>query len=221
MEGSGYLKAAADKCKVVPNCINEEWLQPTEESVRLAEKIRRENAGKVICVAVGRHTEYKGFEYLIQASRELDDRFRIYITGKGELTEELKKRAAGDEKVHFLGTVSDDELKAYLSVMDIFCFPSITKNEAFGLALAEGMYYRKPAVTFHIPGSGVNYVCLDGEDGIEVPNRDVHAYAGAMKKLADSPDMRNELGENGKKRVMEHFLVRQFRENIHAAIDGV
>lgn len=53
-------------------------------------------------------------------------------------------------------------MKAYLSAMDIFCFPSITKNEAFGLALAEGMYYSKPAITFTIDGSGVNFVSLNG-----------------------------------------------------------
>ena len=63
----------------------------------------------------------------------------------------------------------------------MFCFPSISKNEAFGLALAEGMYYEKPAVTFTIPGSGVNYVSLNRVTGIEVENRNVEKYADAMR----------------------------------------
>ena len=138
--------------------------------------------------------------------------FQIYITGKGEETENLKAEAGDDKKIHFLGLVDDVELKGCLTAMDIFCFPSITKNEAFGLALAEGMYYGKPAVTFTIPGTGVNYVCLSGEDGIEVPNRDVEAYAEAMKILAEDEDLRKQMGAVGRKRVKENFLNVQFKK---------
>lgn len=221
VEGSPYLSTAKDKCVVVPNCINVERLALTEDAEKIAEDIREINKGKVICLAVGRHTEYKGFKYLIRASKKLDDRFEIFITGEGEETENLKKEAEGDSKIHFLGLVDDAKLKAYLNAMDIFCFPSITKNEAFGLALAEGMYYGKPAVTFTIPGSGVNYVCLDGEDGIEVPNRDVDAYAEALMKLAANPAMRKSMGEAGRKRVMDNFLNTQFGENMRAVIKSL
>ncbi len=218
VEGSAWLLKAKDKCIVVPNCINEERLQETQESKTLAQRIKTNNEGKIICLAVGRHTEYKGFKYLIQASKLLDDRFRIFIIGKGELAEELKKESEGDSKICFLGVVSDDELKAYLSAMDIYCFPSITKNEAFGLALAEGMYFGKPAVTFNIPGSGVNYVSVHGITGIEVENRNVEKYADALVLLADNAELRNDYGEAGKRRVVENFLNSQFRENIRNRI---
>lgn len=214
VDGSPWLSSAREKCTVVPSCINEERLYSSYDVEKRAKEIREKNAGKTICLAVGRHTEYKGFKYLIQAAHLLDDSFQIFITGKGEETEKLKTEVGNDKKIHFLGLVDDIELKSYLTAMDIFCFPSITKNEAFGLALAEGMYYGKPAVTFTIPGSGVNYVCLNGEDGIEVPNRDVNAYAEALKKLAADEDMRKKMGVAGKKRVEENFLLRQFQTNI-------
>lgn len=219
VEGSSYLSAAKDKCKVVPNCINVERLQSFPEVYAKAEEIRKANKDKIICLAVGRHTAYKGFKYLIQAAHLLDERFQIYVTGKGEETENLKLEAGNDKKIHFLGLVDDVELKGYLTAMDIFCFPSITKNEAFGLALAEGMYYGKPAVTFTIPGSGVNYVCLNGESGIEVPNRNVEKYAEAMKRLADDPELRHKYGAAGKKRVEENFLDTQFKINISKVIE--
>ena len=79
-------------------------------------------------------------------------RFRVIIAGKGELTESLKAKAKNDQKIEFIGLISDFEKRAYLHACDIFCFPSITKNEAFGIALAEGMYFGKPAVTFTIAG---------------------------------------------------------------------
>lgn len=214
VDGSPWLSGAREKCRIVPNCINAERLQTTPEVEERAARIRKENRDKIICLAVGRHTAYKGFQYLIQAAHLLDDRFRIYIAGKGEETEKLKAEAGDDSKIRFLGLVDDAELKAYLMSMDIFCFPSITKNEAFGLALAEAMYYGKPAVTFKIPGSGVNYVCLDGEDGIEVPNRDIKKYAAAIKKLADNLELRVKMGAAGKERVERYFLNTQFKDNI-------
>lgn len=219
VEGSPWLSMARDKCVIVPNCINEERLQKTEESVKLAKKIKEANRNKIICFAVGRHTLYKGFKYLIQASKLLDNKFRIFIAGKGELTESLKKEAIGDDKVCFLGSISDDELKAYLLAMDIYCFPSITKNEAFGLALAEGMSFSKPAVTFNIPGSGVNYVCLNNENGIEVENRNVEKYAAALEKLAADEGLRKKFGEAGKVRVAKNFSYNQFRDNIEKIIE--
>lgn len=221
VEGSQWLSSAKEKCTVVPNCINVDRLQTSPEVAAKAAEIRKQNEGKTICLAVGRHTKYKGLKYLIQATHLLDDSFQIFITGKGEETENLKAEAGDDKKIHFLGLVDDVELKGYLTAMDIFCFPSITKNEAFGLALAEGMYYGKPAVTFNIPGSGVNYVCLNGENGIEVPNKDVKAYAAALKKLSADESLRKQMGAAGKKRVEENFLNIQFKDNILRLVDGL
>ena len=218
IEGSPWLKSVKEKCTVVPNCIDEERMMVTPKIEKKAAELRKANVGKTICVAVGRHTEYKGFTYLIQASKLLDDSFCIYIAGVGELTEKLREEAKGDAKVTFTGKLLDDDLKALIYAADIFCFPSITKNEAFGVALAEAMYYEKPAVTFTIPGSGVNYVCLNGEDGIEVENRDVKKYAEALMKLATDEMARKKYGDSGKKRVMENFLYSQFKENIMKAI---
>ena len=214
IEGSKWLQSVKEKCIVVPNCINVERMTITPEIEKRATEIREENKDKTICVAVGRHTEYKGFTYLVQASKLLDDKFRIFITGKGELTEKLHEEAKGDTKITFTGRIDDVELKALILASDIFCFPSITKNEAFGLALAEGMYYKKPAVTFTIPGSGVNYVSLNKVTGIEVVNRNVEKYADAMRTLAQNKELSLKYGKAGKERVENHFLSTQFCGNI-------
>lgn len=219
IEGSEWLQLVKEKCVVVPNCINEERMKINRKIQKRAEEVRCENNGKTICVAVGRHTEYKGFAYLIKASKLLDDNFKIYITGKGELTSELKREAADDSKVVFTGRIDDDELKAYLVACDIFCFPSITKNEAFGVALAEAMYYGKPSVTFNIPGSGVNYVCLDGDTGIEVENRNYIQYAKTLIRLSEDKELKEKYGKKAKQRVEEEFLFATFKKNINYLIE--
>ncbi len=210
VDGSPWLSGAREKCAIIPNCINEGRLEAAGTNQPLGTVL----SGRIICVAVGRHTAYKGFDYLIQAGKLLDSRFEIYILGQGEETARLKALAGEDPKIHFPGRVDDAELIGYLQAMDIFCFPSVSKNEAFGVALAEGMYFGKPAVTFTIPGSGVNYVSLGGVTGIEVENRNAAAYAEAMRKLADDEGLRKRLGEAARKRVEENFMSGQYRENI-------
>ena len=214
IEGSKYLSKVKEKCLVVPSCINENRLQISEETKKIAEKIRKDNENKIICLAVGRHVPYKGFEYLIRAGKKLDSQFAIFITGKGELTHKLKELASGDKKIHFLGAVDDNTLKAYYMEADIFCFPSITKNEALGLALAEAMYFNKPSITFTIPGSGVNYVNLKGITGIEVENRSVEKYAEALQTLGKNSDLRKKYGMAAGERVRNNFLYTQYKENI-------
>lgn len=221
IKGSEYLKNLKSKCIVIPNCVNTDRMSMTSEIKKDEKKIRQMNIGKIICFGIGRHIPYKGYEYLIRAAKYLDNTFQIYIGGSGELTESLKEMAREYKNIHFLGRIDDNMLKAYMDACDIYCFPSITKNEAFGISLAEGMYFGKPAVTFTIPGSGVNYVNLNGVTGIECPNADSRAYAMALKKLAEHQELRKQYGENARKRVLENFTYDIFQENILKLINSL
>ncbi len=222
IDGSEYLSRYRKKCVVVPNCIEEDSLQLDSEAEEKIKEIKEQFPDKIICVGIGRQVPYKGFEYIVQAMKLLDDRFELFLLGrKGESTDKIVQLSQGMKNIHMVGEVSDIERKAYLAACDIFCFPSITKNEAFGIALAEGMYFDKPAITFTIPGSGVNYVSIHKKTGLEVPNRNVKAYAKAMKYLADHKDKREEYGKQAGERVRELFLYSEFKENIKKAIAEV
>lgn len=220
-KSSPFLSRFPEKCVVIPSCINQERLAMTEQAVEKCNRIRNENKDKTICFAVGRHVEYKGYRYLIKASSFLDNAFKIYIAGEGELTPELKHLAKDDGKIEFLGKLSDEELKSYLTACDIYCFPSITKNEAFGLALAEAMSMAKPAVTFTIEGSGVNYVSLNGVTGIEVENGNSERYAEAIKTLAQNSELRQQYGIAAKARVEELFTQEVFADKIVKAVNSL
>ncbi len=221
IEYSEYLPLYREKCTVIPNCVNTDRIFVNENVKKHEEQIRSENEGKIILFAVGRHVPYKGMEYLIRASAYLDDRFRIFIGGTGPLTESLKKLAEGDGKIKFTGKISDDELVAYMAACDIYCFPSITKNEAFGVSLAEAMYFGKPAVTFTIEGSGVNYVSLNGITGLEVENGNSEKYAEAIRLLADNEEMRLNYGKAARIRVENNFLLKNFAERLENLVDGL
>lgn len=214
IEGSKYLSENKTKCVVIPCCVNEKRLEYTEEHLVKAKELKERYQGKTICFAFGRHVEYKGLTYLIQASKLLDATHAVLIGGQGPLTDSLKAEAKNDAKVEFVGRLSDDDLKVYLLACDIFCFPSITKNEAFGIGLAEAMYYGNPAITFTINGSGVNYVNLDGITGLEVENGNVQAYAEAINHLSNTEALTTRLSQNATERVKELFLSSQFQKNV-------
>ena len=221
IDGSRYLREYREKCMVIPNCVQNEKLKITPEALRKADEIKQKYSDKIICFTIGRHVEYKGLSYLIGASKYLKDNIKILIGGNGPLTESLKKEAYADDKIEFLGRLSDSEMIAYFLACDIYCFPSITKNEAFGIALAEGMYFGKPAVTFTIPGSGVNYVNLDGVTGIECPNGDSKADAEALQKLANDQELREKYGSAARQRVSDNFTVDIFKMKLMNLIDEI
>ncbi len=221
IHGSKYLSRFEEKCTVIPCCVQTEKILFTPEIQSLAENIRHEYAGKTISFSAGRLVPYKGFKYLIEASEYLDDDFAVLIAGGGKLQNELCELSRSHPRVRILGKISDVELNAYYLAADMIAFPSITKNEAFGISLIEGMYYGKPAVTFTIPGSGVNYVNLDGVTGIECPNMDVKAFAQAMMTLKHDPELRKALGENARKRVTQNFMYSTFKEKINRLIDAL
>lgn len=214
LESSPFLSRYKEKCIVIPSCINEARLEVTDEIISQSEQIRNRNEGKTICFAIGRHVPYKGYNYLIRASSLLDNNYKIYLAGEGELTPKLKALAKNDNKIEFLGRLSDDAMKAYMLACDIYCFPSITRNEAFGLALAEAMSFGKPAITFTIEGSGVNYVCLKDKTGLEVENRNAKAYAEAIKALAHDESLRRALGAAAKQRAKRLCSFEKFKGSV-------
>ena len=215
IEQSEFSSKFEDKKRILPYMINDENLLLTEEEEEKAKKLRDKYKDDKVCFFIGRHVEYKGLRYLVEASENLlNKNIKILIAGSGELTEELKRKACLDKKIEFLGRINESEKKIYMSMCDIFCFPSITRNEAFGLALAEGMYYGKPAITFSIPGSGVNYVNLNNITGIECENSNAKDYANAIDKLASDDKLRKILGENAKKRIKDNFTSKKFKENV-------
>ena len=221
IDGSKYLSANKNKTIVIPSCVSNDRVEINQHIIEQSELIKNNFKNKKIIFSFGRHVEYKGFKYLIEASKYLDDDYRIFVGGVGPLTGELKNLAKDDYKIIFLGKLSLDNLKAYLLASDIFAFPSITKNEAFGLSLAESMGFKKPSVTFTIEGSGVNYVALNNVTSIEVENRNSKAFADAIIKLSTDNDLYEKLSNNTKKRFDDLFVFEKYKENINNLLEDV
>jgi glycosyltransferase involved in cell wall biosynthesis len=202
-EHSRPLGPFRHKCTVIPNVVNTSKLSPSPE---LVERLRGSYGDRPLLLFVGRHVPYKGLDSLLGAMRHVEHDCRVVIGGTGPLTERLRsEHTAGN--IVFAGRIPDDELSAWYTAADLFMFPSVTKNEAFGVALAEAMWCGTPAITFTIPGSGVNWVNLNGVTGIEVDNRNERQLAAAIDHLLAHDDMRRDYGRAAHHRVEQHMTL--------------
>lgn len=213
-DGSRPLEKVKDKVRIVPNAIEENLFELRPEDESRIREIRMRYDNKPIVFFMGRHTKYKGLPHLIEAEQYMQSDCVVVIGGSGPLTNKLKALAGkrGSKRIHFVGRLSDDDLRCHLHAASVFAFPSVTKNEAFGVALAEAMYCNTPAVTFTINGSGVNWVNLNGKTGLEVANGDDKAYAEAIDRLITDTELCVRFSIAAHRRVAEHFLIHNMVE---------
>jgi len=144
-------------------------------------------------------------DYLVEAMEEVDG--SLLIIGRGEREKPLKRAVSEkglEDRIFLLGEISEDDLPHYLHACSVFCLPSVTRNEAFGVCQLEAMACSKPVVSTRLD-TGVTFINRDGETGIVVPPRDSAALAVALNKLLDSPELARRMGGNGRSRVETLF----------------
>jgi glycosyltransferase involved in cell wall biosynthesis len=117
--------------------------------------------------------------------------------------------------VLFTGWIED--VPNVLSVMDIFCLPSLW--EAFGIVLVEAMAMRLPIVAANV--EGIPEVMKDGETGILVPPQEPEALAAAIMKLLKDKTLAKQMGEAGRKRTERLFLTSRIIEEYERLYVGL
>ena len=212
--GSKPLQSWPNKIRIIPNTVNESKLQKEEGDEEAIAGIRQFYGGKKIVFTFGRHVPYKGLKYLIEAAPLISSDAVIVVAGEGPLSDSLKESAKNFPNMYFIGRLESDTLRQYLYAADIFAFPSITRNEAFGIALAEAMYCGLPAATFTIPDSGVNWLCLNEETGLESENGNIQALANAINAMINDGALRQRLGFNAGQRIRKLFVSEAIKDDI-------
>lgn len=205
-ESSEPLTPFRDKFVVLPNVVFQNKMDMMPNDIERVRLLKKKYNNKPLVFFIGRHVAYKGLEYLIKAEAYIESDCKILIAGSGPLTQDLKAMTSS-KRIEYVGRIPDNDIRVYMSAADIFAFPSIAKNEAFGVALAEAMYCKAVPVTFSIDGSGVNWVNLNGVTGIEVTNKDSVAFAAAIDRLLINQGMRDEYANNARQRVLDMFTV--------------
>jgi colanic acid/amylovoran biosynthesis glycosyltransferase len=175
------------------------------DTTRYRFRPRRRDANEPFgLLTVARFTEKKGLSYAVDAVARLADDYDLTyrIAGDGPLRESIERRVARrgiEDAVEFLGWVDQETVEAKLAEAHGFLLPSVTASdgdeEGTPTVLLEAQASGLPVVsTYH---AGIPEIVADGESGYLVPERDVEALTGALRRLFESEPDWPRMGRRG------------------------
>jgi len=176
-------------------------------------------------VFVGRLTEKKGCQYLIEAMIRLAQeggRHHLHIIGDGVLLKSLQQLAQPiADRMTFHGSQSPDFVREMVGRAAVLCAPSVTSrsgdSEGLGMMNLEAMALGTPVVsTFH---AAIPEAVIHEETGILVPEADPAALAFALDRCLKDATLARWLGENGITHVQKNFDVRKQCISLEAIYD--
>lgn len=146
---------------------------------------------------LGRHEERKGLDVLLRAFRQLDLDVSCWVAGDGPDTARLRLEHGDDQRIEWLGRVSDPDKIARLRGAAVFCAPSL-HGESFGVVLIEAMAAGTPVVASGL--DGYRNVATDEVDALLVPPGDADALAAALRRVLVDQALAARLVEAGSRR---------------------
>jgi phosphatidylinositol alpha-mannosyltransferase len=132
---------------------------------------------------LGRHEPRKGLDVLLDALPLLPRCVSVRVAGSGPVTARLRERHRGDERIRWLGRLTEAGKIRELHAASVLCAPS-RHGESFGMVLLEAMAAGTPIVASDVPG----YRSLNSQADAAhlVPPGDPGALAaGLLRVLTD------------------------------------
>jgi rhamnosyl/mannosyltransferase len=204
IQSSDYLRPLQSKCVVIPHGTDLGRFARTPEIDQKVQELRQSHRPPLI-LFVGLLRYYKGLSFLIEAMANVDARLLVVGEGpQGAEWRELIRKLDLEDRVRFLGRVSDEELVALYHACDVFVLPAIHRSESWGAVQVEAMACGKPVICTEL-GTGTSFVNVHRETGLVVPPRDSAALASALNELLANEELREEMGRKAEIRAKEEF----------------
>jgi glycosyltransferase involved in cell wall biosynthesis len=205
---------------IIPNTVDAGRFNPKNDGSKIREK-HGIGPEEPTVLFVGRIVWHKGIEHLMEASRILR-KVKFLVVGSGENLKKYRAKAKTmgvEDRVIFTGRLSWSALPRYYAACDVFTLPSISRLEAFGIATLEAMATGKPVVVADIPG--VREVIEDGKHGLIFDVMDAEDLAKKISILLNDPDMRKRMGDEGRKKVEEQFIISKVADQVEKVYEGL
>jgi glycosyltransferase involved in cell wall biosynthesis len=160
---------------------------------------------------VGRLVEEKGVDLLLEALAGLQGMWRAYIQGSGPERESLQAQARHlglTDRVSFDEWIPSPQMPAYYQQLDALVVPSRTRpnwKEQFGRVLVEAMACGVPVIGAN-SGEIPNVI---GDAGLVFPEGQASALRTHLTNLLRDPDLRADLGRQGRDRVKACYTQKQ------------
>jgi glycosyltransferase involved in cell wall biosynthesis len=159
---------------------------------------------------VGQQVPHKGIDMVIEAMQQIwvecpqaclliaGARTTYSVTLEGliaQLSPDLRSRVA------ILSNFAEEDKPAIFAACDLLAFPS--GQESFGIVFLEAWAAGKPVIGARV--GAIPTVIDEGKDGLLIQHRDVHDLVEAIRTLLSQPDLRRQLGEAGRLKVLDRY----------------
>ncbi|WP_062436225.1 glycosyltransferase family 4 protein [Herbidospora daliensis] len=200
--------------RLIPLGVDTRFFHPRPELPR--------RKGSIVAVASA-DSPMKGVATLLRAVAKLSTERDVNLTvvskpTPGGPTEQLVAELSLHDRVRFVHGITDDELGELIATSEVSVVPSL--YEGFSLPAVEHMACGTPLIASRT-GALPEVV---GDAAVQVAPGDPEELAATLRRLIDSPDLREEYGKRGFDRVMERYAwpvvarktVEAYREAIAA-----
>ncbi|MBD3248618.1 glycosyltransferase, partial [Candidatus Woesearchaeota archaeon] len=132
---------------------------------------------------------------------------KLLIVGDGPLRKKLEDFSYDNKNIKFLGMRND--IPMLMNLFDIFVLSSL--HEGNSQTIREAMASSKPVVATAVGGNPE--LIVDEKTGLLVPKKDHEKMAQAFIRLLKDKNLRENMGNAGKKRAEKYFSIEKQAEN--------
>jgi glycosyltransferase involved in cell wall biosynthesis len=215
------LGADPSRISVVPYGVDSIRFRPDREASARLRRDMHIGAEVPFLATAGRLVHKKGFQYLIDALRQVPSAV-LAIAGDGSLAAELRVRAESTgvaDRVRFMGNRTQDEIAALFAAADVIVTPSVrdASGNVDGLpnVVMEALASGTPLVT--TPAGGIGAVVDHERTALVVPEKDVSALASAISRAIADEALRQRIGAAARLVVESRFGWQRTAEQLEAA----
>lgn len=200
IQGSSALQRFRNKVKVIPLGVEVVKREiDFSEACQWADKKFGVLRDSPMVLFVGRHVPYKGLDILIRGIQKSRNG-KLLIVGSGPETTTLKlyvAEAGLSDRIFFCGRLDEDELELAFARCEIFCLPSVSRAEAFGVVMVEALARGLVLLSSNMPNSGMNYVNQNGRTGLVFEKGNPEDLGQKIDFLLENPSVTEQLRTSG------------------------
>lgn len=192
------------KIKVIYNGVSSIF-KPQKKDSRLVKKLGLK--GKRVLLYVGLLTKRKNVGFLFDVLAKIKKEYPkaiLLICGDGPEKKKLIRQAERwqlNDRVIFTGPYYSKDLVKIFNLADIFVFPS--KNEGFGLVVAEAMACKKPVIVSN--NSSLPEIVDEGKNGFLAETNNLKDWEKKLRILIENKSLREEFGKKGRRKILKSF----------------
>ncbi|MHC1591516.1 MAG: glycosyltransferase family 4 protein [Candidatus Helarchaeales archaeon] len=195
-----------DKLRVIPNGVNIDERHSNVDCKEFMKRFKDRDSQKIIFY-VGRLVFEKGVHVLLGAIPMIDrfrHDFKVIIAGSGYYHSELERithQLGIQDRVKFVGFLTDDEIKALYKCATVSVFPSL--YEPFGITALEAMASEVPVIVSDT--GGLSEIVQHDITGLKFYVDNSHSLASQLTRVLENEEFARKVAKNAVKELRKRY----------------